>query len=136
MKVVVNTTGRINLLEKFTRLSCLMENITSSSDGERLETDRKVPRQSFTRQLFFKCIKQNLKIKRFWGKNENAVRLQIITAMIAYVLLRIAQIKNQSLMSIQQVRTIIRIKLHDQITIYKALKIPDRPKIKQIRGFL
>ena len=35
-------------------------------------------------ELFFKWIKQNLKIKRFLAKNPKAIRLQIITALIAY----------------------------------------------------
>jgi hypothetical protein len=77
-------------------------------------------------ELFFKCLKQNLKIKRFWGKNENAVKLQIITAMIAYVLLRLVQICTQSKLSLQQVRLIIRIKLYERDTVYKVLKIPDK----------
>lgn len=38
-------------------------------------------------ELFFKWIKQHLKIKRFLGRSENAVRLQILSALIAYVLL-------------------------------------------------
>lgn len=37
-------------------------------------------------ELLFKWIKQNLKIKKFVGRSENAVKIQIITAMIAYVL--------------------------------------------------
>jgi len=41
-------------------------------------------------ELFFKWIKQNLKIKRFLGTSENAVKLQIITALIAYLLLHYA----------------------------------------------
>lgn len=36
-------------------------------------------------ELFFKWIKQHLKIKSFWGYSENAVRIQIYTAIIAYV---------------------------------------------------
>jgi hypothetical protein len=55
------------------RASCLRENLTSSSYGEGLETDRasaKAPPQSFTRQLFFKCVKQNLRIKRFYDTSE------------------------------------------------------------------
>jgi transposase len=36
-------------------------------------------------ELFFKWIKQHLKVKSFWGYSENAVRIQIYTAMIAYV---------------------------------------------------
>jgi putative transposase len=38
-------------------------------------------------ELFFKWIKQHLGIKRFLGRSENAVRIQILTALIAYLLL-------------------------------------------------
>ena len=37
----------------------------------------------------FKWIKQNLKIRRFLARNPKAIRLQIVTALIAYVLLKI-----------------------------------------------
>lgn len=37
-------------------------------------------------ELFFKWIKQHLNIKRFLGRSENAVRIQILTALIAYLL--------------------------------------------------
>lgn len=40
-------------------------------------------------ELFFKWIKQHLKIKRFLGCTENAVRIQILTALITYLLLAI-----------------------------------------------
>jgi len=40
-------------------------------------------------ELFFKWIKQHLKIKCFWGTSENAVRIQIYTAIIAYCLVAI-----------------------------------------------
>ena len=36
-------------------------------------------------ELFFKWIKQHLKVKSFWGYSENAVKIQIYTAIIAYV---------------------------------------------------
>jgi IS4 transposase len=42
-------------------------------------------------ELLFRWIKQHLNIRKFMGKNENAIRLQIIAAMIAYLLLRIAR---------------------------------------------
>lgn len=38
-------------------------------------------------ELFFKWIKQHLRIKRFLGRSENSVRIQILTALIAYLLL-------------------------------------------------
>lgn len=37
-------------------------------------------------ELFFKWIKQHLKIKKFLGRSENAVRIQILTALISYLL--------------------------------------------------
>lgn len=42
-------------------------------------------------ELLFKWIKQNLRIRRFLGTSENAVRIQIFAAMIAYLLLREAR---------------------------------------------
>ncbi|RWD97402.1 MAG: IS4 family transposase [Mesorhizobium sp.] len=41
-------------------------------------------------ELLFRWIKQHLKIRRFLGNNDNAIRLQLFAAMIAYALLRIA----------------------------------------------
>jgi putative transposase len=41
-------------------------------------------------ELLFRWIKQHLRIRKFLGNNNNAIRLQILAAMIAYVLLRIA----------------------------------------------
>jgi putative transposase len=42
-------------------------------------------------ELLFKWIKQNLNLKKFMALNENAIRLQILAAMIAFVLLHIAR---------------------------------------------
>lgn len=48
-------------------------------------------KQRWQIELFFKWIKQNLKIKRFYGTSGNAVKLQVLVAMISYVLLRLIQ---------------------------------------------
>ena len=45
-------------------------------------------------ELFFKAIKQNLKIKTFVGTSENAVKTQIWTALIAILLLKFMQLKS------------------------------------------
>ena len=42
-------------------------------------------------ELFFKWLKQHLKIKKFWGTTENAVRIQIYSAICAYSLVAIVQ---------------------------------------------
>lgn len=47
-------------------------------------------------ELLFRWIKQHLKIRVFLGRCENAVRIQILTAMIAFVLLRIAARESRS----------------------------------------
>jgi IS4 transposase len=41
-------------------------------------------------ELFFKWIKQNLRIRKFLGRSENAVRLQVIAGLIAYLLIHYA----------------------------------------------
>ncbi|WP_346910821.1 IS4 family transposase [uncultured Roseibium sp.] len=48
-------------------------------------------KQRWQIELFFKWIKQNLKIQHFLGNSENAVRIQIFVALITYLLLRMAQ---------------------------------------------
>jgi IS4 transposase len=45
-------------------------------------------KQRWEIELFFKWIKQNLRLKRFLGTSENAVKIQVLVAMIAYLLLR------------------------------------------------
>ena len=49
------------------------------------------PRQFLTRQLFFKWIKQHLRIKQFYGTSDNAVRTQIWIAVSVYVLVAIVK---------------------------------------------
>lgn len=46
-------------------------------------------------ELYFKWIKQHLKIKRFFGRSETAVRIQILTALIAYLLVALFAKANQ-----------------------------------------
>jgi hypothetical protein len=46
-------------------------------------------------ELFFRWVKQTLKISHFLGTSENAVRIQIAVALIAFLLLRLAHDANQ-----------------------------------------
>jgi len=48
-------------------------------------------KQRWQIELFFKWVKQHLKIRHFLGTSENAVRIQLFVALIAYLLLRAAQ---------------------------------------------
>ena len=47
-------------------------------------------KQRWQIELFFRWIKQRLEIKRFIGTSENAVRIQVAVALIAFLLLRLA----------------------------------------------
>lgn len=62
-------------------------------------------------ELFFKWIKQNLKIKRFIGTSENAVKIQIIIAMIAYLLLKIASETMPTKKSLQQLARLVSVNI-------------------------
>jgi hypothetical protein len=52
-------------------------------------------------ELFFKWIKQNLKIAHFVGTNRNAVVIQIMTALIAYLLLKLAHARHNATLNLQ-----------------------------------
>lgn len=52
-------------------------------------------KQRWQIELFFRWVKQTLRIKRFIGVSENAVRIQIAVALIAFLILRMAQAAQQ-----------------------------------------
>jgi hypothetical protein len=69
-------------------VSCLRENFTSSSYGEGLETGwNPIPRQSFTRQVFFKEAKQHLKLGTCQSRDFDAQIAHITTTYFLYILL-------------------------------------------------
>ena len=70
-------------------------------------------------ELFFKWIKQHLKIKKFWGTSENAVRIQIYCAIITYCLVAIVQHDMKLERSIYEVLQIlgIFINIRDDVTL-------------------
>jgi len=65
-------------------------------------------------ELFFKWLKQHLKIKKFWGTTENAVRIQISAAITAYCLVAIIQHDMQLQRSTYEVLQILSISLTDK----------------------
>jgi hypothetical protein len=109
----------------------LRENLMSGSDGEGLETGRLVPRQSFTRQLFFKWLKQHLKIKSFWGVTTNAVKTQIYCAIIAYCLVAVVGYKLKVNRTIYEILQILSISLLDKSSIREVLTKTDYNNVKE-----
>ena len=65
-------------------------------------------------ELFFKWLKQHLKIKKFWGATENAVRIQISAAITAYCLVAIIQHDMQLKRSTYEVLQILSMSLTDK----------------------
>ena len=65
-------------------------------------------------ELFFKWLKQHLKIKKFWGTTENAVRIQIYSAICAYCLVAIVQHDMQLNRSTYEVLQILGVSLTDK----------------------
>lgn len=65
-------------------------------------------------ELFFKWLKQYLRIKKFWGTSENAVKIQVYTAITAYCLVSIMQHDMQLDRSTYEVLLILGISLMDK----------------------
>jgi hypothetical protein len=71
-------------------------------------------------ELFFKCIKQNLKIKRFFGTTPNAVFTQIWVAMIAYLLASFYKFTLKSMHSIQQIFRLVKVQLFEKRSLQEV----------------
>lgn len=59
-------------------------------------------------ELFFKWIKQHLKIKKFFGRSENAVRIQVLTALITYLLVALYKDRHSLDISLWECLVLIR----------------------------
>ena len=73
-------------------------------------------------ELFFKWLKQHLKIKKFWGTTENAVRIQIYSAICAYCLVAIIQHDMNLPRSTYEVLQILGISLMDKTPLRDLLE--------------
>ncbi len=68
-------------------------------------------------ELFFKWIKQNLKIKSFWGHSENAVKTQIWIAISIYTLVAIAKKRFQLKQSLYEILQVLSITIFEKTPI-------------------
>lgn len=73
-------------------------------------------------ELFFKAIKQNLKIKTFVGTSKNAVMTQIWIAMCVYLLLAFLKFQSQSGQSIQQILRVLQLNLFEKRELMALLR--------------
>jgi hypothetical protein len=78
-------------------------------------------------ELFFRWVKQTLKIRRFLGTSENAVRIQIAVALIAFLLLRLAQAAQHIVRSPLAFTRLVRVNLMHRRRIDRLLDCDPPP---------
>lgn len=83
-------------------------------------------------ELFFKWIKQHLKIKSFWGTSENAVRIQIYTAIITYCLVAIVGHDLKIERSTYEILQVLGISLLDKTPVNELFTNTDYNDIKEL----
>jgi hypothetical protein len=81
-------------------------------------------------ELFFKWMKQNLKIKTFIGTSENAVRIQIWIAMIAYLLIEYIRFKSRTTFSLLKTFRILKDNIMHNYDLFDLLVEKLSPDIK------
>jgi hypothetical protein len=81
-------------------------------------------------ELFFRWVKQTLKITHFFGNSENAVRIQIAVALIAFLLLRLAHDANRIVESPLAFARLVKANLMHRRPIAELLQISPCPKPK------
>ena len=82
-------------------------------------------------ELFFKWIKQHLKIKSFWGTSENAVRIQIYSAIISYCLVAIVGAELKINRSTYEILQVLGISLIDQTPVNELFENLDYNDVKE-----
>lgn len=83
-------------------------------------------------ELFFKWIKQHLKIKSFWGTSENAVRIQIYTAIITYCMVAIIGHDLKLERSTYEILTVLGISLFDKTPVKELFSKIDNNDVKDL----
>ena len=76
-------------------------------------------------ELFFKWIKQHLRIKAFYGTSENAVKTQIWIAISVYVLVAIVKKRMKLEWSLYTILQILSVSLFEKVPLYQALSPQD-----------
>ncbi|MGB5510260.1 MAG: IS4 family transposase [Woeseiaceae bacterium] len=83
-------------------------------------------KQRWQVELFFKWIKQNLKIKAFLGTSENAVMTQILSALCVYLLLAFLKFQSKISKSLQQIIRLLQLNLFARRSLLALLQPSDQ----------
>ena len=85
-------------------------------------------------ELFFKWLKQHLKIKKFWGESENAVRIQIYTAITAYCMMAIVQKKMGIDRPIYEMLQLVSVSLTEKTPLRQLFGKPNYNIVNELDG--
>ena len=72
-------------------------------------------------ELFFKWIKQNLRIKHFFGTTDNAVKTQVWIAICVYVLVAILRKELRLELSLSQILQILSVNVFEQVPLVELV---------------
>ena len=78
-------------------------------------------------EVFFKWIKQNIVVKTLWGYSENAVRIHLWVAIIAYLILARIKVDYRSPYSVTEVATLVRISALEKTSLRELVTKPRDP---------
>lgn len=99
------------------------------------QTIADIYKQRWQVELFFKWIKQNLKIKSFLGTSENAVMTQVMVALCNYLLLAFMKFRSKIAISLQKIIQLLQTNLFSRRSLIELLKPNniDRPPDLQLQ---
>lgn len=120
---------RIKYYDKETDLT--LEFFTNNFDLQSTEIAR-LYKYRWSVELFFKWIKQHLKIKTFWGYSENAVRIQVYSAIIAYVSVVLMKNKCRIKHTPYEILQILSLTLLNKTPINELFREPCPQTIKEL----
>ena len=107
----------------------------TNADHLKAKTIAALYKERWQVELFFKWIKQNLKVKTFLGTSKNAVLTQIWIAMCVYLLLAFLKFKARLGISMQQMLRLLQLNLFERRNLIELFKPPE-PQPVECRQFL
>ena len=93
-------------------------------------------KQRWQVELFFKWIKQNLKIKSFIGNTDNAVMTQVFVALCVYLILAYLKSQNCISQSLQKMSRLIHVNLFSRRDLMGLFKPPRDPEVNSLQWTL
>jgi len=135
--VVSDGTGQFNLLEAGRRIKGTYRRVVVWLEDKQQEmqlltnrfdlsahTIAEIYKQRWQIELFFKAIKQNLRVKTFVGTSANAVKTQIWTALIAILLIKYLQFKSRMAWALSNLVALLRWNLFTHRNLWRWVDDP------------